>query len=256
MAVTRPADLGPPSGPAIEVGDADVILDAFDRLADTGPEFDGYLSNHGPMVVDALVHLGGAAEVAGWVDAYRPRLMPAPPAEQPIDPSEWREHLGDLRRVGDWALSSLDDFAAALDRWDAGRTADPLDDIVSTAARILANRTDGQIAFCHAVTAPAAIRMVIDELPDPLRWPSIATGWQLTAAIIAAFGFPAMPDELAPISATDCGPEPVELAARAIEHGDEHVIKLTEAAIRQFARTGDRVLLVAADRYRRRTEGP
>ena len=42
------------------------------------------------------------------------------------------------------------------------------------------------------------------------------------------------------------------LATLAVEHGDEHVIKLTEASIREFARTGDSTLLVAADRFRHR----
>ena len=47
-----------------------------------------------------------------------------------------------------------------------------------------------------------------------------------------------------------------ELTARAVEHGDEHVIKLTEAALREHARTGDPTLLVAADRFRDRVDPP
>ena len=42
----------------------------------------------------------------------------------------------------------------------------------------------------------------------------------------------------------------------AIENGDEHVIKLTEAAGREFRRTGDRTLLVAAERFRGRIPPP
>jgi hypothetical protein len=42
------------------------------------------------------------------------------------------------------------------------------------------------------------------------------------------------------------------LDARAIEHGDEHVIKLTEAAEREYRRTKDVTLLVGADRFRDR----
>jgi hypothetical protein len=37
-----------------------------------------------------------------------------------------------------------------------------------------------------------------------------------------------------------------------VEHGDEHVLKLTEACLRQFAATSDATLLVAADRFSRR----
>ena len=41
-----------------------------------------------------------------------------------------------------------------------------------------------------------------------------------------------------------------ELGPRAVEHGDEHVIKLAEAAMREYARSGDATVLVAADRFR------
>ena len=37
-----------------------------------------------------------------------------------------------------------------------------------------------------------------------------------------------------------------------IAHGDEHVIKLAEAVGREYHRTGDTTLLVAADRFRGR----
>lgn len=47
-----------------------------------------------------------------------------------------------------------------------------------------------------------------------------------------------------------------ELAAAAIEHGDDHVIKLTESALRQHDRTGDVALLVAGERFRTRTASP
>jgi hypothetical protein len=42
------------------------------------------------------------------------------------------------------------------------------------------------------------------------------------------------------------------LGARAVEHGEEHVIKLTEAAVREFRHRGDTTLLAAADRFRER----
>ncbi|MDT7578131.1 MAG: hypothetical protein QOH17_4464 [Pseudonocardiales bacterium] len=32
----------------------DTLLDALDRLRDTGLEFDGFLANHGPMAAEAL----------------------------------------------------------------------------------------------------------------------------------------------------------------------------------------------------------
>ena len=35
------------------------LLDALDRLRGTGPEFNGFLANHGPMAAEALTRLGG-----------------------------------------------------------------------------------------------------------------------------------------------------------------------------------------------------
>lgn len=73
------------------------------RLHETGPEFDGWLSNHGPMAADALLRLGAApATVHRWVDRYRSRLEPAPGARWRIDPADWREPWGDPSRLGDW----------------------------------------------------------------------------------------------------------------------------------------------------------
>jgi hypothetical protein len=80
----------------------DVLLDALDRLRGTGPEFDGFLANHGPMAAEALTRIGGADAVPGWVDAYRPRLQEAPGVVRGIDGDAWREHLGDERLLGDW----------------------------------------------------------------------------------------------------------------------------------------------------------
>jgi hypothetical protein len=47
-----------------------------------------------------------------------------------------------------------------------------------------------------------------------------------------------------------------ELGPRAVEHGDEHVIKLAEAALREYRISGDPTVLVAADRFRGRIERP
>ena len=75
--------------------------------------------------------------------------------------------------------------------------------------------------------------------------------WQVVGAIVAAFAVPPDPAEATAV-ATD--PEPLleRLVPLAVEHGDEHVVKLTEAARREFGRTGDTTLLVAADRFRGR----
>jgi hypothetical protein len=344
----------------------DVLLDALERLRDTGPEFNGFLANHGPMAAEALIRIGGADAVPSWVDGYRPRLDAAPAVVRGIGDGDWPEHLGDERLFGDWiaylrlqaagmpwrelllrwwprllpglaasathgvirtahavrslraagdpphpllvdelaqglgfwaaryqtlpgrprldgsfdavtatgrlprldpavpsdgpgvagrlrALTHVDGLAEALDGWgpvaDAERA---LDELIGAAARVLAARSDAPIAFCHAVTAPAAVRLVLPELPAPLRHASVAAGWQAVGGIVAAFAAPPDPAESA--AAELDPPNPGQLAARAIEHGDEHVIKLTEAAVREFDRTGEVTLLVAADRFHGRVE--
>lgn len=80
----------------------DVLDETYERLHRTGPEFDGWLSNHGPMAADALARIGHADLVETWLDGYLPRLEERPGERWPIDGEDWREPLGDARRLGDW----------------------------------------------------------------------------------------------------------------------------------------------------------
>jgi hypothetical protein len=343
----------------------DVLLDALQRLHDTGPEFDGFLANHGPMAAEALIRIGGSDAVAAWVDDYLPRLGPAPGVVRGISDTDWREHLGDARLVGDWisylrlqardlswsdlllrwwprllpgmaasathgvirtahavrslrsagertdallvdelvhglalwaaryqtlpgnprleggfdavtattrlprldpavpsegpgivgrlrSLHRLPRLGEGLDAWGASSVPDlALDELIGAASRVLAARSDTPIAFCHAVTAPAAVRLVLPVLPPDVQRASVAASWQVVGGIVAAFASPRMSAEAA-AAGTDAAPSVEQLAGRAIEHGDEHVIKLTEAVAREFRRSADPTLLIAADRFRER----
>ena len=40
------------------------------RLHRYGPEFEGWLSNHGPMAVEAMERRGQESRVTGWTDEY------------------------------------------------------------------------------------------------------------------------------------------------------------------------------------------
>ncbi len=342
----------------------DALLDALDRLRGTGPEFGGFLANHGPMGAEALVRLGADGEVPRWVDRYRTRLDDAPQVVRGLDADGWRQALGDERLIGDWTallrreaadrpwpellarwwkrllpgmaasathgvirtghavralreagetpdpllvdelaqglaywaaryqevpgapglsgphdavsalaglprldpdvpaegpgiiggllpLGRLLGFSAGLDAWHAPSDPDvALDDLIGAAARVLAARADSPIAFCHAVTAPAAVRLVLPALPASLHRPSVRTSWQVIGAIVAAYAGPRIEAEAR--EPDEEPPSPEDLIGPAVDHGDEHVIKLSEAARREHARTGDPALLVAADRYRRR----
>jgi hypothetical protein len=359
----------------MEVMVADALLDALDRLRNTGPEFNSFLANHGPMAAEAIVQLGADDQVAGWVNRYRTRLTPEPEPRDRIAADGWRSRLGDVRYIGDWtvlfeqeiagsgwretlirwwprllpglsasathgmirtahavrslaapdadsalnanatpvldaelarglglwaaryrtlpgaptltgrddsvmaiaalprldpavpsagpgiggrlaSLGLLPDLPAAMDGW--GAPADPasaITAIVNAAARVVAARDDAPIAYCHAVTAPAALRLVLPVLPVELHRPTVACGWQVVAGLIAAFAAP--PDTGERIR-REVDPAPLldELGPRAVEHGDEHVIKLAEAALREYKISGDTTVLVGADRFRGRIEPP
>jgi hypothetical protein len=189
--------------------------------------------------------LPGDPRLDGRLDAVTatsrlPRLDPAVPSDGP--------GIGGRLR----SVDRLDRLADALDAWGASTVPDvALDELISAAARVAAARPDAPIAFCHTITAPAAVRLVLPVLPADLRMTSVAASWQVVGAIVAAFASPRAEAEADPVE-VEAEPLLERLAPRAVEHGDEHVIKLTEAALREFHRRGDPTLLVAADRFRER----
>lgn len=100
----------------------DVLDESLSRLAVTGPEFRGGLSNHGPMAAEAMIRLGRADDVEPWLDGYIQRLEEAPSRTGRITDQTWREALGVPGRVADWELYLADQFAAepwplVLARW-------------------------------------------------------------------------------------------------------------------------------------------
>ncbi|MFC5250269.1 questin oxidase family protein [Streptomyces nigrescens] len=76
--------------------------EALLRLHTSGPEFSGYLSNHGPMAVEAMVRNGQARTVHRWLDAYAHKLEDVPAPQTRITDANWQEALGDPSRVTDW----------------------------------------------------------------------------------------------------------------------------------------------------------
>ncbi|WP_255305881.1 questin oxidase family protein [Streptomyces sp. Wb2n-11] len=92
------------------------------------------------------------------------------------------------------------------------------------------------VPLVHGVTAPAAVRILLPHLPHELHEPTLARLWQVHTAFLLAFttdrrdeGTAAWRSEVPDLPPTD------ELGARAAEHGDEHVIKFTEACLREYA---------------------
>jgi hypothetical protein len=155
--------------------------------------------------------------------------------------------LGDERLFGDWT--------AYLRREAAERTWREL--LLRWWPRLLpglaASATHGVIRTAHAVRSLRAA----GHRPDPLLVDELAQGLAFWAARYEPLpGDPGLAGALAAVPAIAGLPrlDPAELSGRAVEHSDEHVIKLTEAALREHSRTGDATLLVAADRFRNRLD--
>ncbi|MFD5164334.1 questin oxidase family protein [Streptomyces hawaiiensis] len=78
------------------------LEEALGRLHASGPERLGRLTNHAPMVVEALAAHGRADAVHRWLDLYRHKLEDLPEPVAPVTGADWRAALGDPRRVADW----------------------------------------------------------------------------------------------------------------------------------------------------------
>ncbi|MFJ9008368.1 questin oxidase family protein [Streptomyces canus] len=78
------------------------LEEALDRVHASGPEREGWLSNHAPMVVEALAAHGQAGSVHRWLDLYRDRLEDFPDRTAPVTDDNWPSALGDPRRIADW----------------------------------------------------------------------------------------------------------------------------------------------------------
>jgi hypothetical protein len=165
--------------------------EALQRLHAKGPEFEGWLSNHGPMAVEALARRGFGPAVHSWTDDYLDRLDDAPRARFAIESDGWRDPLGDPSRSGDWIAY----FTRAV-------AEQPWSQVVTTwwprlLPGIAAGATHGVIRLGHA------LRAIRDHDTEPRRaevahalayWAArwqplplvVATGTGTAAAVLAA----------------------------------------------------------------------
>lgn len=173
-------------------------------------------------------HLEAAAALAGL-----PRL-----AEQRGEIRERFARLGDLAA---WtpALTTLRAPGTAAEVPAA------LESLVEAGARQYTTHGHGSpVLLVHVATAPNAIRQLLPALPTEFWSASFAATWAACAAITVAYA-PAQPLP-AQRGTAEPGIEPDELMALAAQHGDEHVIKLTDTVLDVYARSGDPSVLAAA----------
>jgi hypothetical protein len=145
-----------------------------------------------------------------------------------------------LRHVADIA----DEFEQAVaSLGEAGDTVDLLDELASGGAAAYLRNADegGAFGLLHSVTSPLACELVLPWLADEDRDAALGYVWQAVAALHVGFDV----DRQTPVSARNAESRE-ELVELAVSAGDEHAIKLTEAALRSFARSGEPALLWAA----------
>ncbi|MFI1459189.1 questin oxidase family protein [Nocardia carnea] len=113
------------------------------------------------------------------------------------------------------------------------------------------------IPLIHGVTAPAAARLVLPNLPEELYEPTLAAVWQAQVTLLMAATTDRSGEAEAPVHAQQADTPPWdELIARAVDHGDEHVIKFTEACLRENALSPDPRYAWAVDRAQQLVERP
>jgi len=172
-----------------------------------------------------------------------------PPAEAfarvPICPPEKRRFRGSIVS----ALEGLDDFPefAPVIGW-ADLSGDPsqrLAELTRLFARVYAANVHDfltSIVFIHGITSAAALGHLLPYLSEPNARAALRYAWQAGCALYTAFGRAAPAGEVAPATLGEA-----ELVARAVAHGDEHAIKITEACLARNALAPDPAYLAAAE---------
>jgi Questin oxidase-like len=80
----------------------DIMDEALEMLAQTGPEYQGGLANHGPMAAEALIAMDRPDSVVNWVERYKKGLQSHPTARGEIPKTEWRQSLGNFNLSAEW----------------------------------------------------------------------------------------------------------------------------------------------------------
>jgi hypothetical protein len=190
-----------------------------------------------------------------WAAAYQtlptaqhttaPMHAQAAIAKVPIVPLTQRKFRGTIVSSLE-ALDEFLDFAPVIGlievNLDPGRV---ISDLSETFTRVyLANAHDvlSTIVFIHGVTSVVALRSILPYLPETTSREALRYAWQASCALYSAFGS-------SPLSVGEIEP-PREsrdtLIDMAVANGDEHVIKFTEACLREYDVNPSPVYLAAA----------
>jgi hypothetical protein len=162
-----------------------------------------------------------------------------------VVPPDRRNQVGNIAA----SLAALDDmpeFAPSLGLIDtSGELAPLVAELTEVFARVyLANAHDIRttIAFIHGVTSPAALGNIARVTSERTARGTLRYAWQSGCSLYACYG-----GATAAIDRVDPRDEDAdEVTDRAVAHGDEHVIKFTEACLSRHALGPSPVYLAAA----------
>lgn len=169
-----------------EHADYSAMERALATLSAYGPDLANGLTNHAPMVAEALASMGRADAVMPWIERYRGGMVPRPAAGEPIPRGGWRDALGRTERAAEWSAFFEEELRGrawghVLGTW-----------VPRLARGIAASATHGVIRVGHAARSladadtPARRRELAGGLAD---W---AAAWQpLPASTGAPAGLPA-----------------------------------------------------------------
>lgn len=350
------APFGP--GPAYEPSAYEALDVALKLLDGHGPELKNGLTNHAPMVAEALCALGAGDHAEDWVASRLSDGLPRPAAKKVIRPAAWESALGDAARFADWAVLFNEEIARlgwrqALDLWAArlapgfaasashgairvghaaralgvgetdmrrGELADALALWASTYQELPTNRRIGRsystaeealrhvprvpaerrrnggaidtalkqvifadgfdgaisaldtggditvagrdaarafahvflaqadspltaIVFAHGVTGVTAALNIAGSVGEAAARDVLAYGWQTGAALYATYARTPAPGQASGASFAAEPEAPADIAQKAVAHGDDHLIKLSQACVDLYAQTGDAVFV-------------
>lgn len=215
---------------------------------------------HAVRCLSAAVHPDDAAlaELARGLAYWAARYAPLPGEVAFVGEQTIAEAIARVGRGRSDDSPSYVEALTVLSPLDAGRR---LSEMTSTFAGVyLAHPDDPPVPMIHAVTAPAAMRIALAQLPDGLHEPSVAAMWRVHVAMLAMFTRDAGAEQQSLDIASRNGPPSwQDLFGRAAENGDEHVIKFTEACARENALQPDprfpAAVQAALDRIRFRQPG-
>lgn len=194
-----------------------------------------------------------AEGLALWAGSYQPlvthRVDDSPTfspkealAKVPLVPPAHRRNEGAITTALE-QLPHAQGFAEVISLVDVSGDLPALaNKIASEFAQVFLDRVHTPltaIVFTHAITGVAAILNIAPHVKEETARKLVSYGWQTAAGLHSAYSeFPAPgPGAVQPDS-------PSEIPGHAAQHGDDHVIKLSEACLRFYEATGDERFLM------------